>query len=567
MAVVGPSEQEGPELQDGLISESAIPRSFFKDEIKTMAGIGWPMLVSFFCRMGMASEDSAFVGHLSTKSSYVSEVFSRYCYHALTYAAVAWGYHALTAESPETESGYGPKEYLAAAGLSDMVTSILIIPPLAFNQSLNALVSQAMGSGNKKMAGTWLQLSVICLTVSHLPVLPALFFVSPMLQMLGFDATICSLAGTYAKVNAFWPIPNGWYQCMRFYFQAQGITRPAMYNNIFFLLMNALLNWVFVFGGPFRLLGWHGFGFIGAAISLSLSRSLQPLFYWIYMFQWRKAHIETWPSLSERTYMKYQHIKSFMKMSLPQLGTMIFQAITGQAVTLLIAKLGDAAIAASAASSAATQVFTGGLPVTLSMVGGIRVGFFLGKGQPRQASAVSSLSLMLGVALTGSLGLLLVLLAHQILAAVTDDPSVIKPSVAIMPAVVVNLVASTVVSITTQGILTSQGRTVLVSFLSMGLDLPLSIGSIALLVLVYKADLITVYWAQAGVSTFEAVIAVCMLRLSDWKRFAKEARERQSKEETEDPAESQDVERPGNHESMISMQEEVKGHRENQSED
>merc|ERR1719379_1566890 len=92
---------------------------------------------------------------------------------------------------------YGPKEYLAAAGLSDMVISILIIPPLAFNQSLNALVGQAMGSGHKKMAGTWLQLSLFWLTLGYLPVLVTFFYVEQMLLLLGFEPATCALAGTY----------------------------------------------------------------------------------------------------------------------------------------------------------------------------------------------------------------------------------------------------------------------------------------------------------------------------------------------------------------------------------
>ena len=79
----------------------------------------------------------------------------------------------------------------------------------------------------------------------------------------------------------------------------EGKPRPAMYNSIFFLFMNALLNWVFVFGGPFRHMKWcghwRGLGFIGAAVSLSCSRCLQPLFYWLYMFVWRKEHLEFWP--------------------------------------------------------------------------------------------------------------------------------------------------------------------------------------------------------------------------------------------------------------------------------
>merc|ERR1719446_905196 len=160
------------------------------------------MMVSFFCRMGMASTDSAFVGHITTGK-------------------------------------FTPAEYLAAAGLADMVTNILVIPPLAFNQSLNALVSQAMGSGNKKMAGVWLQQSIFWLTISYAPVLVSFFYVSDMLRLLGFSPELCALAGSYARFNVFWPIPNGWYQCMRFYFQAQGITRPAMYNNLLFLGVNA----------------------------------------------------------------------------------------------------------------------------------------------------------------------------------------------------------------------------------------------------------------------------------------------------------------------------------------
>merc|ERR1712100_288245 len=155
--------------------------------------------------------------------------------------------------------------------------------------------------------------------------------------------------------------------------------------------------------------------------------------------------------------------------------------------------------------------------------------------------------MFLGLTLTGGLGLLLVILANPIIALVTNDPSVQKPPVAIMPAVVINLIASTVVSIATMGILTSKGRTAIVSFLSMGFELPLSVGSIALLVIVFKSDLVTVYWAQAGVSAFEALVVMCILYRSDWKRYAEEAGERQGKEDDEEPAESQDVESNAHH--------------------
>eukprot|EP00929_Paragymnodinium_shiwhaense_P014177 TRINITY_DN122062_c0_g1_i1.p1 TRINITY_DN122062_c0_g1~~TRINITY_DN122062_c0_g1_i1.p1 ORF type:complete len:579 (+),score=118.52 TRINITY_DN122062_c0_g1_i1:62-1798(+) len=548
----GDAERREP-LRDSLFNDEApVPRSFYKEELKYMCGVGWPMLISFFCRYGMASEDLAFVGHIGHEApALLTQVFSRRSLlthaasHLMAYAAIltsADGHH------------YGPDEYLAAAGLSDMITNIMIIPPLAFNMSLNALVSQAMGSGNKKMAGTWLQLSLVFVTLSYLPMLISFFYVEPLLKLFGFQAEICELAGTYAKWNAFWPIPNAWYQCMRFYFQAQGITRPAMINNIFFLAMNAMLNWIFVFGGPFRGMGWQGFGFIGAAISLSCSRTAQPLVYWLYMFVWRKAHVDTWPQLAERTFAQSQHVKSFLAMSLPQIGTLIFQAIVGQATTLLIAKLGKTAVAASSAAQGATIVLSGGLSPTLRMLSGMRVGFYLGKGQPKRAQRVAYLSLALGGVVTGIISVVVLPFGQQVIAVVTNDEMVQEPAASILPAIMLNLVATIIVSVGTGGILTSQGRTKIVTFLSMGFELPLSVGSTALLVLYFNADLQTVYWAQGLVSLFEALVVVAILQRSDWPRFAKEAQERQAapaattppagsssrEEDSEDPARDPD---------------------------
>ena len=134
------------ERSEPLVGENAeAEQSFYKNEIKTMCGIGWPMLISFFCRFGMASEDSAFVGHIASTAKFLTTGHS-----VLSIGASLLGYGFLAAKgAAEGALGYGPMDYLAAAGLSDMVTNILIIPPLAFNQSLNALVSQAMGSGNR----------------------------------------------------------------------------------------------------------------------------------------------------------------------------------------------------------------------------------------------------------------------------------------------------------------------------------------------------------------------------------------------------------------------------------
>lgn len=256
--------------------------------------LGWPMVVSFACRIGMASTDTAFVGHLGNTTT--GTFFDR---------------------------PYSAESYLAAASLSDMVVNVLIVPPLAFNQVLNALVGQAIGSGNPRMAGTWLQLSVFFVATTYVPFLLVQYlYVADVLRALDFPEDVCTLAGTYARWNIFWPIPNGVYQCLRFYFQAQGMPRPAMYNNIAFLAVNALLNWVFVFGGPFGLLppsspwAWSGLGFVGAAVSISTSRCLQPVAYYGYMFVYRRAHERTWPGW-DLSFLQAERIRHFMGQALP----------------------------------------------------------------------------------------------------------------------------------------------------------------------------------------------------------------------------------------------------------
>jgi MATE family multidrug resistance protein len=143
-----------------------------RTEISEMLALGVPLAVSFFCRMGMASTDSAFVGHIH-------------------------------------DGLYSAEIYLAAAVLSDMCVNVFVTPPLAFNQVLNGLVGQAMGSGNPKMAGIWLQQSMFWLSVSMLPFLLAFFYVEPILIALNFPEDIAQIAGTYAKYNLIWPVPNG----------------------------------------------------------------------------------------------------------------------------------------------------------------------------------------------------------------------------------------------------------------------------------------------------------------------------------------------------------------------
>jgi multidrug resistance protein, MATE family len=452
---------------------------------------------------------------------------------------------------------------LAAAVLSDMVLNICITPPLAFNQVLNCLVSQATGSGNPSMAGVWLQQSMFWLSVTMMPCLVGLFYVRPILEFLGFPSDIAVVAGTYAKYNLIWvrqwrhsieivvetvanstlnpdvilllypnfsnfqPVPNGIYQCMRFYFQARGLPQPAMYNNLLFLGINALLNWFFVFGGPTP---WKGLGFIGAAISLSISRTMQGVCYYFYMFVYKKHHLGAWPEggwslkhhTKERTY-------EFMKQSLPNIGTLLFQAFASQATTVLVGRLGELSIAASSALSTVTIPWSGTLSATCCTVSGVRVGYHLGRGDGAAAKKASwiVMQFITVVNIIMAVVFLIPYLKNKIMDIATDDENVVSMAETLVPAMLVGTYLNLLVSNGTSGVFSGQGRPLIATILSFGLELPLSIGGVAIYILVFHGDLLGVYWFNAISGAIEAVIVLYLIFSSNWSQCADEARERQ----------------------------------------
>lgn len=542
------------EVRDAFLRNGEID-SFYKTELKAMWKLGWPMLISFFCRFAMFSMDSGFIGHIPPGRGPApvpeGSLAAAFLLAAPTAGAASFEYgtgadvlgNALVAGLMADSSNgtgtslrqlsapvHGTKEFLAAASLGDMLCNLLFVPLLAVCFGLNPLVAQAVGSGNKHMAGTWLQLALFLGTIATIPAGAAFFFVGDALHLLGFDKNLAHLAGIYAMFNAIWVVPNSWYVSMRYYFQAQGIARPAMWAGLIFLALNAGFCWCFTFGGPFAMLqgplNWAGLGFIGAAISISVSRCLQCVAYWFYMFVWRKAHKPTWPGWST-DFLQWRYMQPFLAQVVPQVGTMLLQFGISQSNTLLVARLGTLAVASSAAATQATMPFTLCFMGALAGLGAIRVGMRLGKGEAAEARKTAWLVLGLGVCCTLVLACILLPLRREAMSLMTNDQEVRDLAVELLPPVILQFLSLCCVQTGTGGILAAQGRTGLSTLLSLCIELPLSLGIVAILVLVYQADVRLVYWVQALVGILEAFIVMIIVLRSDWDYYACKAQERQ----------------------------------------
>ena len=97
----------------------------------------------------------------------------------------------------------------------------------------------------------------------------------------------------------------------------------------------------------------------------------------------------------------------------------------------------------------------------------------------------------------------------------------------LVPAMLVGTYLNLLVGNATSGIFSGQGRPLIATILSFGLELPLSIGGVAVYILYFHGGLIGVYWWGAIAAGIEIVIVLYLVIASDWAKCADEAKRRQ----------------------------------------
>jgi len=303
-----------------------------------------------------------------------------------------------------------------------------------------------------------------------------------------------------------------------------------MYNNIAFLFISAFLNYVFIFGGPFRHFAafghWRGLGFMGAAVSLSISRTAQLAVYFVYMFVLQRHHRRTWPGLSPSHHTRARTAE-FLRQALPGAGTLFFQQCSGRAVTVLVGRLGGEAVAASSVVSAGADPLWGTLTTTARTVSAVRVGYHLGRGDGAAARRAAWLVLRSITVVDAVAVAMFVPLQEVLLGVVTNDRGLRDLAATLIPAVLVSTYLNLVVDNITAGVFAGMGRPVVATVLSFGLELPMMIGASALYIIKFHGNLLGVYWLQAGIGGFEVVVVLIIMTISNWDKYAQKARKRQ----------------------------------------
>jgi len=246
--------------------------------------------------------------------------------------------------------------------------------------AFDTLCAQAYGAKQFKRCGILLQRSFVIITITAIPVSVIWMSSEPIFLLLRQDPDVAELAGVYVRWSWIGLLPYFYYIVITRFLQAQNELMPVIFSSVVGIGVALIANPILIY--------WLDLGFVGAPLSKALSSIAMALSCTTWMLS-LKLYEKTWPGWTTEAF--YGWVE-FFKLGIP--GTLqlcaewwVFEL---QALIAgLIGKIELAAIMTQMNLTALSYM----IPLGLSVTANVRVGNFLGSGEPKRAKAVSMITI------------------------------------------------------------------------------------------------------------------------------------------------------------------------------
>ena len=464
-----PSPTEKPSMLPLTISEIR----------KRIISASWPQASVVACRLATDLTDVAILGHLGT-------------------------------------------DELAGSAFAGVVTTISsVVLWQGFGDALITLSSQAVGAGNPKLAGTWLQTSLLCCTVGSIPVCIIWWFAGDLLSFApGVDEDVVHFAKLFARWSIIWLWPDACFGAFSQWLNGQQKVKPTIFINFIFVFVNAGLNYLLIFGieGHFS-----GLGFIGSPIATSITKILRGLCLIYYCISVRSLHVDCWGGWDRSSISKIR-LKRFFAQAIPAALVGLVEQAQFVFITIMISTIGEAELAAHSGMLNIFSLMSSAM-YGLTDAGASTVGLLLGAGRNDLAKSASYVLLKLMFVMAVFVAILFIS-THSIIGRIfSNDYEVIElsSSLALILSISYCLLSITFACF---GTLQGQGRphiaAVSMFFGLWGLSVPCAY----LFGIKESLGLVGVWWGLVvGYSVMTFVMCGFVMK-SDWVKLEENARKR-----------------------------------------
>ena len=307
---------------------------------------------------------------------------------------------------------------LAAVGFSGIWLWTLVVAFFGAASGVQTFVSQADGAGRTRETGAWAWQAIWVVTppVVLLCVILGLA-VEPFLALLGPSAELQVSAAEYVRPRLFGLAAIPIAMALGSFFRGLGDTHTPLWATLAANVVNAVLNYGLIFGR----LGLPEWGVSGAAVGTTVAEWFQLGL--LLLFFGRR-------SIRERCHTRLvapalEKIRRFVYTSAPIGGQWLLGMASYALFSTLIARMGDAAMAAS-------QAFVVLLSLSFMQMSGISAGAstlmgrYIGAGDPRSARRSFWSGQKLAAVLAAAIAAMFLIAPELLLRIFTSDPEVLR---------------------------------------------------------------------------------------------------------------------------------------------
>ncbi|MBN3318890.1 S47A1 protein, partial [Atractosteus spatula] len=309
--------------------------------------------------------------------------------------------------------GHLGKTELAGVALAIAVINVMGISiGSGLASACDTLISQTYGSGNLKRVGVILQRAILILLLACCPCWALLINTEPILLAVRQRTEVARLSQLYVKI--FMPaLPAAFlYQLQGRYLQNQGIIFPQVVTGALGNILNALINYVFLF--VLEL------GVAGSAAANTISQYSLAILLYAYI-RWRKLHQSTWTGWSTEC---LQEWGSFICLAIPSMLMLCLEWWTYEIGGLLCGLVSEVELGSqSVIYELATISYM--FPLGFSVAASVRVGNALGAGDTQLAKLSGKVCMITAVAVSVIVAVIITTTKDVIAYIFTNDTEII----------------------------------------------------------------------------------------------------------------------------------------------
>lgn len=318
----------------------------------------------------------------------------------------------------------GP-EAIAAVGVGSSLFMALAILGVGILLGLDTLVSQSYGASRLDDCHAWFFHGVVLAIGLSIPLTLGCLGLAASMDVWGLDPRIEPLTERYFGVVLWSALPLLLYAAFRRYLQALTLVRPVMFALASANVINAAANYVLIHGG----FGLPAMGVTGAAWATVISRIYMAAFLLVtIVFAERKFHIRL---RDVPVRLEAARCRRLVALGFPAAMQAGLEVGVFAAATTLAGRFAPAQVAAhQIAMNMAAVSFM--VPLGLASAAAVRVGHAVGRRDPVGAARAGWTAVLIGVGFMACAALTFVLAGRPLMAAFTQDASVIAAGVLLL---------------------------------------------------------------------------------------------------------------------------------------